>query len=590
MATLRILARNHPVAALAGLLLAALAFGLAGCDAKSPSEPSQPPGTPPGTGAPTAAWNLTVTLSPGQVPAGSEDPVQVTVRVVRADTGQPPPTGTTIVLTASAGGFGAPGGPASVVVQTANGEAVVSYFAPLTITSGTVTIQARLEGSIGQALLRIVEPATFFIASVSPSTGSPNGGEEVTIQGGGFETPVRVLFGGVPAQVLSVASNRIRVITPPAASAVPVGGTLPVAVSVTINLNEPDQQTDTLPSAFIYSRGGTIIQPQVFSVTPALGPNEGGTRITINGEGFQAPVQVFFGSGSSASNFTGLEASIESVTPNRIILRSPPATGFGHNNLNQVVDILVKNLDSGFATIAPLAFQYGAASPDVPFISAVGPTVGPFTGGTIVTIHGQGFDEPVAVSIGGIGQAVISVTGSQVVIRTSGIQVTTCPQNGQQDGGTFSLTNIETGETAESNISFLYLVPIPLITAVSPSSGPQAGGTAVTVSGQGFEAPVRVRFIKGQSFTATVTSTSSTAIGATTPAVPNSVLDTEACDDNADGHQGERYLRTAFDVQVENLATGCTDTFEGAFTYVPSNQTCRNDVAPAPDEEEEEEE
>jgi len=572
------LARNHPLAAFAGLLLAGLALGLAGCDADSPSEPVQQPGPPPGTDPGGTAFNITVTLSPGQIPAGSEDPVQVTVRVVRADNGQPPPTGTTVILTASAGAFGAPDGPASVVVQTANGQALVTFFPPLTVGSGTVVIQARLEGSFGQAVLRIAEPETFFIASVAPSTGSPNGGEEVTIQGGGFESPVRVTFGGVPAQVLSVSPNRIRVLTPPSPQQVPVGGTLPVAVTVTIRLNEPDQAIDSLPSAFIFARGGTVNQPLVFSVTPASGPNEGGTRITINGEGFQAPVQVFFGDGGSAADFTGIEASVQSVTGNRIVVLSPSATGFGQNNLNQVVDILVKNLQSGFSTIAPSAFQYGAANPDVPFISAISPGEGPFTGGTRVVVHGQGFDEPVAVAIAGVGgQSVISVTGTQVVFRTSGVDVTSC----SDVTGAVSVTNIETGEGA-TGPAFTFRVPRPLITGVSPSSGPQAGNTLVAITGSNFQDPVRVRFCRGECFAAAIVGVSPGEIDVRTPPVPNNVLETEACDDNADGTAGERYIRTSFDVQVENLLSTCSDEFEGAFTYVPTNQSCRNDVGEPP--------
>ncbi|HLE83591.1 MAG TPA: IPT/TIG domain-containing protein, partial [Thermoanaerobaculia bacterium] len=571
---LRALARSHPLAAFAGLLLAGLALGLAGCDADSPSEPPQQPGTPPGTGGPSATYNITITLSPPEIPAGSADPVQVTVRVVRTDNGQPPPTGTTIILAAGGGAFGAPDGPSSVVVQTVNGQVTVPFFPPLTVGSGTVVIQARLESSIGQATLRIAEPATFFIASVSPSTGSPNGGDEVTIQGGGFAEPVRVTFDGVPAQVLSVSANRIRVITPPAVQTVPVGGTLPVPVSVTINLNELDQAIDTLPSAFIYARGGSVEQPLVFSVTPASGPNEGGTRITINGEGFQAPVQVFFGQGASATSFTGIEATVESVSSNQIVVRSPTATGFGQNNLNQVVDILVKNLNTGFATVAPQAFQYGAGGGSVPFISAISPGEGPFTGGTRVVIQGQGFDEPVAVSIAGVGgQPVISVTGTQVVFRTTGVDITSCGDV----SGAVSLVNVETGEGATGPV-FTFRVPRPRITGVSPSSGPQAGNTLVTITGGGFQDPVRVRFCRGGTcFSGTIVAVSGNEIEVRTPGVTNDVLETEACDDNADATLGERFIRTAFDLEVVNLVSGCEDSFDGAFTFVPADSSCRND-------------
>jgi len=574
-------ARSHPAALAGGLLLLGLALGLAGlggCSADSPSEPSQPPGTPPGS-APNAVYNITVTVSPSQIPAGSTDPVQVTVQVRRRDTNQPPPDGTTLALSASGGSFGSPDGQSSTVVQLVNGQAVATFFPP--DVQGTVVIQARLEASIGQATLQIAQPATFFVGSLQPSTGNPAGGEEVEIQGGGFDQPVRVTFDGVPAQVLSVTPTRIRVVTPPAPSPVGVGETLPVTVAVTINLNEEGQATDALAGAFIYARGG-VAQPQVFSVTPASGPNEGGTQVTINGEGFQAPVQVFFGDGSTAANFTGIEASVQSVNANRIVVTTPSATGFGQNNLNQVVDILVKNIDTGFATVATSAFQYGAANPGVPFISAISPGAGPHTGGTLVTLFGQGFDEPVAVSIGGIGQSIISVTGTEVVVRTVGVRVEECQVDGQNPAAV-SITNIETGEGA-TGPSFEFLIPSPLVTSLSPSSGPQAGNTVVTILGAGFEPPVRVRFTSpgGDDFAAPVQGADGDSIVVRSPQVPNSTLDEEPCDDNADGTSGTRYVRTTFDVLVVNLGTGCDSEFEGAFTYVPTDQSCRGDVGPPP--------
>lgn len=567
---------------LLGCLLLLAPFFLFACDASSPSEPGQVPGTPPGTSPPNAVYDITIVLTPDEVPQGSDEPVQVTVRVRRRDNGQPPPNGTTVVLSASGGAFGDPQGPTSVALQTFAGQATVAFFPPLVGTS--VTIQARIADSFAQAVLRLLEGETFFIASIQPTTGSPDGGDQVTIVGGGFETPVRVTFDGIPAQVLSVTSDRIRVITPPSSTPVAVGSTRPVTVTVTINLNEPEQALDALANAFIYTRGGTIQQPQVFSVSPAAGPNEGGTRVTIQGEGFQAPVQVFFGQGSSATNFTGVEATIESITPNRIVVRTPSATGFGQNNLDQVVDLLIKNLENGFSTVAPSAFQYGSGGGGLPFISAIGPGIGPYTGGTIVTIFGSGFDEPVAVTLGGLAQTVISVTGTEIVFRTAGVRVTTCPQGGEVTADGISVTNIETGETATANLSFTFVVPVPLIVSVSPTSGPQAGGTSVTVSGQGFESPVRVRFISpgGTEFAGSVTSTGASAVVARTPAVPNSALDTESCDDDGDGTAGERYVRTAFDVEVENLATGCTDDFAGAFIFIPSDQSCRNDAGPPP--------
>src|SRR5918999_170487 len=235
---------------------------------------------------------------------------------------------------------------------------------------------------------------------------SPQGGETVTILGGGFDQPVRVTFNGAAATVRSVGPNRIVVTTPSAAAAgvdVGVGETESVSVTVTINVNEVNQASDTLDNGFTYALGGGTDQPQVFSVSPASGTNDGGTRVTIVGTGFQAPVQVLFGLGESATSFNGVEANVVSVSSNQIVAVTPPARGFGQNLTNQVVDVLVKNVNTGFSTVSRQQFKYGV---DV-LITSMGPGSGPFTGGTTVTLHGQGFDDPVAVSLGGVGQSVI---------------------------------------------------------------------------------------------------------------------------------------------------------------------------------------
>jgi hypothetical protein len=196
-----------------------------------------------------------------------------------------------------------------------------------------------------------------------------------------------------------------------------------------------------------------------------------------------------------------------------------------------------------------------------------------------VVIQGQGFDEPVAVSIAGVGgQPVISVTGTQVVFRTTGVDITSCGDV----SGAVSLVNIETGEGATGPV-FTFRVPRPLITGVSPSSGPQAGNTLVTITGGGFQDPVRVRFCRGGTcFSGTIVAVSEDEIDVRTPGVTNDVLETEPCDDNADSTLGERFIRTAFDVEVVNLVSGCEDAFDGAFTFVPTDASCRNDVGPPP--------
>jgi hypothetical protein len=87
-------------------------------------------------------------------------------------------------------------------------------------------------------------------------------------------------------------------------------------------------------------------------VVPATGPNAGGTIVNIRGSGFDsntANLQVFFGL-TSPTGFNGLLATILSASATDIQVSSPTATTLGQSLLNQQLDILVRNLATGFET------------------------------------------------------------------------------------------------------------------------------------------------------------------------------------------------------------------------------------------------
>jgi hypothetical protein len=311
--------------ALTPLRYSLLALGLVlslACSADEPNSPTAPPANPVPVPTPVQV-NFTVTASRGELVVNGTNPSIVTIRAVRADTGQPV-TGV-VNVTTTLGGLGSVGGPQAVELTLVGGVATVPFFPGGTI--GTASISASLPG-VGTRFVNINVREeileTFFITSISPGSGSPQGGETVTILGGGFSGPIRVTFGSLPAEVISSSGTQIRVRTPPcsfdgANACFSAGAATPVAVSVTINLNEEDEDSDTLVNGFVYqgTGGGGTLQPTVFSVTPASGPNEGGTQVTINGDGFEAPVQVKFGTGTSDANFNGAEAQVISVTRTR---------------------------------------------------------------------------------------------------------------------------------------------------------------------------------------------------------------------------------------------------------------------------------
>jgi len=548
--------------------LATIALMAAGaCSSDSPSEPSRTPGPAPGTGGGTSStFNVTVTVAPTAVPIGSTEPVLVTVRATRRDNGQPAANGTAAVVSAATGAFGALGGPSSVAVTLTNGVAQLQYFAPDQSTATSVTIQANVAGSIGQAQLTLEGEVNFFVSFVEPSSGSPQGGDTVTINGGGFKAPARVLFGSTNAQVLSVSANRITVRTPVSSS--PPDQRITVSVTVTIDVNGDDQASDTITGAFTYTPGGGgDVQPAIFTVTPGTGPNEGGTVVSITGEGFAAPVQVEFG-----SDGTFLEAEVLNVTSTNIQVRTPAATGFGQALQNQSVSVRVRNLDSGLTATRVNAFRYGSEV----LITGASPDRGPVSGGDTVTVFGQGFDAPVLVELSDVQQQVISVTGTEIVFVTSGL-AGVCGNSTQL----VTVTNIETGAQAvptAGDVFYTYSILgfEPLIFQIVPNTGAEGGNTQVTISGENLGNVLTTFGDKPASQVSAAANGSQVVVR--TPFLPRADFAVEACDDNADGSQGERFIPTAVDVTVTDRITTCTFTFPDGFSYTPADSTCRNDV------------
>ncbi len=549
------------------LLLAPLLLALvAACSSDNPTEPQQNPVGP--STASGQAWNISVNASDRSVSSGDSAAITVTVSVRRASDGVKPANGTTVVVTTSLGEFNSQGsGATQGTLSLFDGVARINFF-PGNVP-GTARVTAQLDQSRGSTNITIQDGGAFFLTSVQPNIGGPNGGEQVVIRGGGFLEPVRVTFGGSTAVVESVTSTRIRVRTP--ATTLSPGQTQPVTVAVTNNLNGPTNATDQLVNAFTYTLGGSSNEPRAFGVTPGTGPNEGGTTVVITGENFESPVQVIFGQGTNPNNFNGVEATVQSVTPTQIIVTSPSATNFGQGLLNQRADILIRNINTGLVTIATDAFQYG---PNV-LVTEIAPNSGPASGDQLVDIFGQGFVEPLQVRLGSVvdPQPLVSVTPTQITVRTLGAQTNSCGDI----SGPVIVTLLDTGNENTQGPTYVYQVTSdgPRISGLNPTQGSANGGTPVTITGQNFYSNTEVTF-GGRA--GNISSIGSGSISVTSPFIPDAELLIEACDDNADGTQGERYIDTPVEVLVKNLSTQCEATFPNGFVYVPTNTVCRNDV------------
>jgi hypothetical protein len=138
----------------------------------------------------------------------------------------------------------------------------------------------------------------------------------------------------------------------------------------------------------------------------------------------------------------------------------------------------------------------------------VNPASGSTGGGTPVTITGTGFIGTPTVNFGA-GNPSASVT----LISSTQITAIAPPHGlGKVDVSVSTAGGTSSVVTADR---FTYVLPVPVVTAVSPSIGPTAGGTSVTITGTGFTGTTAVRF---SGATATFTINSPTQITATTPA------------------------------------------------------------------------
>ena len=119
-----------------------------------------------------------------------------------------------------------------------------------------------------------------------------------------------------------------------------------------------------------------------------------------------------------------------------------------------------------------------------PRVTGITPTVGPSSGGTQVTISGTGFSGPTGVSFGG--------TAAAFTVASSTSITATAPA---RSAGTVDVTVTNAGGTSRTiSTDQFTAVAAPTVTALSPKTGPAAGGTTVTLTGTNFSGATRVAF------------------------------------------------------------------------------------------------
>lgn len=212
--------------------------------------------------------------------------------------------------------------------------------------------------------------------------------------------------------------------------------------------------------------GGAVVT----SVSPLSGPTEGGTSVTIQGDGFSAGTAVLFGD-TVAQNVIIANTGL-------ITVQSPPRSAGAAP--------VILALPNGDKISTGYVFTYEAPDPEpkpLPPIGSVLPDRGPTAGGTLLTISGEGFENNMVVVIGAFLGTSVRVADSQT------LTVLTPPQ---APGTVDIVLRTQDGRSTLLAGGFTYRAPV--VQTIAPPSGPTAGGTLITLTGQYFTPGTAVLF------------------------------------------------------------------------------------------------
>ena len=319
-------------------------------------------------------------------------------------------------------------------------EGPVSVYVEVTTAGGT---------SVGTSAAEYTYDQVPTVSALSTGKGPPAGGTEVTITGTGFTETSKVLFAGEQSPKVLYLSSEELIAESPAGK-----GTVDVTV-------ETPGGTSAISSA---DRFSYVTAPTVTTLTPAEGPEAGKTTVTIEGSGFEGAETVDFGT-TPAPRFKVLsETELKAEAPAGVGTLPVTVQGPGGTSAETKADL----------------YTYDP----VPALGSLSPGEGPLSGGTEVIVRGSGFTDESAVFFGAVeAPTVLFLSSDELVVESPAGK------------GTVNVT-VETpgGTSAISSADRFSYVSAPIVTALTPAEGPEAGKTTVAIEGSGFTGAGTVDF------------------------------------------------------------------------------------------------
>lgn len=551
--------------ALLGILLL-----FAACKGETPTAPPAGGGNNGGGGGSTPPSNVTLTLSASNLTPIIDSTVTITATVTL--NGTPVANGTAVEFVTTGGTFiDVTPAVKSLIRTTTNGIATVNLTDPLAEVAHVTATVNNVTRSL-DVTFKTVAPCVPpdprcpvgtapTITSVSPTVGRPQGGEVIHITGTNFFGPVRVLFDlgtGTPVQgfVTNVTDTTIDVITPQVNLG--TGQQLVADIIIVTQVGSASEGRVVANDAFTFRN--TQLTPTIYSLSPTSGPINGGTAVTIFGDGFQSPVQVFFGSA---------EAQVVSVDFSQIRVIAPDARSTNSNGSGTAtgpVEVRVVNITSNTRATSPEQFRYVAKMQ----ITAISPLSGSALGGTDITIDGVGFDSPVQVLINATELQVLRVSGTQILARTPAL-----PNACSGATGPVTVTNIENGDNASSSNPFTFIGVPPEITSVGTATAGQSVQITVRNPGVGALGEGSIRFqIAGKTLIPSpsiINSGTGTQNFTVTLPTTGFSFPTQDCTTAVSQEPGTRLGPVDAEITFQNTSTGCTASTTVSVNPAPPN-------------------
>ncbi len=368
-------------------------------------------------------------------------------------------TGTNFVAGATIGVSGA-----GITVSSTTVVSVTQITATLAIAANAATgaqnVTVTTSGGISGAQAFTVNLAPPTMTSISPNNGVQGQGVPVTLTGTNF----------VAGATISVSGTGITVSNTTVVSATQITATLTIAANAATGArNITVTSSGSLTTAVTFTVNPAVGSPPTLtSISPNSGVQGQGVPVTLTGMNFVSGATI----GVSGAGITVSNTTVVSTTQITATFTVAANAATGAQNIT---------VTTAGGTSSPQIFTVNLLLP--PTLTSISPNNGVQGQGVPVTLTGTHFITGATIGLSGLG---ITVSNTTVVSATQITATFTIAANAAT--GAQNITVTTSGGTSSPQTFTVNLLLPPTLTSISPNSGAQGQGVAVTLTGTRFVA------------------------------------------------------------------------------------------------------